>query len=148
MKKGITIIAAIALIAFLGFAFTSKKEAVKSDKSGIEFFNGTWQEALTLAKKENKLIFLDAYAAWCGPCKMMANSIFVKQEAGNFYNKNFINYKMDMEKHKDGPRLARKYGLTAYPTLYIVNTNEEIAKASVGYLDLQKLLHFGKSAIQ
>ena len=74
--------------------------------------------------------------------------VFVEAEAGAFFNQNFINFKMDMEKHKDGPRLARKYRLTAYPTLYFVNANEDIAKYSVGYLTLQKLLNFGKSAVQ
>ncbi len=35
---------------------------------GIEFFKGTWEEALAEAKKQDKILFVDAYAKWCGPC--------------------------------------------------------------------------------
>ncbi|MBW6479654.1 MAG: thioredoxin family protein [Bacteroidales bacterium] len=41
---------------------------------GMVFFTGTWDEALAQAKKENKLIFLDIYASWCAPCKMLKNN--------------------------------------------------------------------------
>ena len=62
-------------------------------QSGIEFFHGSWDEALELAKKEHKAIFMDAYAEWCGPCKRMAKNIFTQKEVGDFFNKHFINVK-------------------------------------------------------
>ncbi|HHV86457.1 MAG TPA: thioredoxin, partial [Petrimonas sp.] len=34
---------------------------------GITFFEGTWDQTVNEAKKENKLIFVDFYAQWCGP---------------------------------------------------------------------------------
>ena len=67
-------------------------------EEGIKFFEGTWEEALTLAKKEHKIIFVDAYTTWCGPCKQMAKDVFTQKEVGDFYNKSFINVKLDMEK--------------------------------------------------
>ena len=65
---------------------------------GIEFFHGTWAEALEKAKSEERLIFVDAFAAWCGPCKRMAAQTFPDPKAGEFFNANFINLKIDMEK--------------------------------------------------
>ncbi|MDO8970421.1 MAG: thioredoxin family protein, partial [Saprospiraceae bacterium] len=58
---------------------------------GIEFFSGTWPEALEKAKKEELLIFVDAYASWCGPCKRMAAQTFPDPKAGEFFNANFLN---------------------------------------------------------
>ena len=58
---------------------------------GMEFFHGTWEEALAEAKKQEKIIFVDAYAVWCGPCKRMAKNVFTQDRVGEFYNKNFIN---------------------------------------------------------
>jgi len=151
MKK---IIVGLLAVAFVGFAFTTKQNdevKVKFEKSaevvGIDFFHGTWEEALTKAKKENKLIFLDAYAAWCGPCKRMARTTFMNKEVGDFFNKNFINYKMDMEKHADGKRLSQKYRLTAYPTLFFIDAKENVAHKTVGGLNNSQAISFGKEAL-
>ncbi len=60
--------------------------------------NPTWTTVLAQAKKENKMIFLDAYATWCGPCKQMDSEVYTNSAVANFYNANFINVKYDMEK--------------------------------------------------
>jgi len=39
---------------------------------GMTFVEKPFDELLALAKKEDKVIFIDAYTTWCGPCKMMA----------------------------------------------------------------------------
>ena len=70
---------------------------------GIIFFEGTWKEALEKAKKEDKLVFVDSYTTWCGPCIKMAKNVFTQESVGSFYNQNFINIKLDMEK-EDGVR--------------------------------------------
>jgi thiol:disulfide interchange protein len=49
-----------------------------SAQDGIQFFGGSWDEAIETAKKEHKLIFMDAYAEWCGPCKRMAKEVFTQ----------------------------------------------------------------------
>ncbi|HIP35711.1 MAG TPA: DUF255 domain-containing protein [Crocinitomix sp.] len=149
MKK---ILLSVVTVALIGFAFTNKvneeTSKLQTKVPGIEFFHGTWEEALAKSKKENKLIFMDAYASWCGPCKMMAKNTFTKEEVGDFFNKNFINVKMDMEKHKEGRRLSQKYGLRAYPTLYFINAKEEVKHVSIGYLKPKQLIEQGKLALQ
>jgi thiol:disulfide interchange protein len=152
MKK---IFIGVLALGMLGFAFTSKslnKNAeVKLEKTesvkGIEFFNGTWEEALAKAETENKLIFLDAFAAWCGPCKRMAATTFVDGSVGKFFNKNFINYKMDMEKHADGRRLSQKFHLTAYPSLYFLDGKEQVKHKIVGGQSVTGLINEGKAAV-
>jgi len=47
-----------------------------------------WQDIVAMAKQENKLIFLDAYASWCGPCKWMAANMFTNDTIADYYNKN------------------------------------------------------------
>lgn len=95
----------------------------KSETSqGIHFQNITFEQALEKAKAENKPIFLDAYAVWCGPCKYMANTVFTKPEAGDWFNPRFINVKFDMEAG-EGIELAQKFKVTAYPTFLILDSN-------------------------
>ena len=38
---------------------------------GINFEKSSFETLLAKAKKEKKLVFVDAYAVWCGPCKLM-----------------------------------------------------------------------------
>ena len=68
------------------------------------------EEACKKAKTENKPIFLDCYTSWCGPCKMMANEVFTLKEAGDYFNKNFVCVKTDMEKG-GGPAIGKQYGV-------------------------------------
>ena len=86
---------------------------------GMEFFHGTLEEAKAKAKEEGKPIFVDAYAVWCGPCKRMAKQVFTTPEAGAFYNANFVNMKLDMERG-EGLKFRQKYPVSAFPTLYYI----------------------------
>ena len=113
---------------------------------GIEFFHGKWSEALEKAKKEEKLIFVDAYAKWCGPCKRMAAETFTQQKAGEFFNKHFICMKMDMEE-QENIEFIEKYPVGSYPTLLFIDDKGKIVKKTVGYQDLKSLLSFGKSVL-
>ena len=85
---------------------------------GINFSDKSVDELLKQAKKQNKLIFVDMYTVWCGPCKHMAKNIFTQSEAGEYFNENFINLKLDAE--KEGKEFARKYNVTAYPTFFFI----------------------------
>jgi thiol-disulfide isomerase/thioredoxin len=114
---------------------------------GIEFFHGTFKEAVARAEKEEKLIFMDAFAEWCGPCKRMAATTFKDESVGKFFNDNFVNIKVDMEKG-EGPELAGKFPVRAYPTLMFINGKGELEKQSVGALDAAGLLGLAKSILK
>ena len=73
---------------------------------GISFQKGNWKEILAMAKKEKKLVFIDNYTSWCGPCKKMVKEVFPMQAVGDFYNANFVCYKLDWEKG-DGVEVAK-----------------------------------------
>lgn len=90
----------------------------------IKFEEGNFASVIEKAGKENKLIFIDCYTSWCGPCKKMAAVIFPSKEAGDFMNSRFINFKADMEKG-EGIRIREKYGVNAFPTLLILKSNGE-----------------------
>ena len=64
-------------------AFKTNKDPVLP---GIVFFKGSLKDAKAKAKKENKLIFIDCYTTWCGPCKNMSKKTFVNKEVGEYYN--------------------------------------------------------------
>ena len=138
----------IGITTYAGTHLAKKKQShtitKEKTETGIHFFKGSWKEALAEAKSEKKLIFLDAYASWCSPCKMMARGTFTKKEVGDFFNANFINVKMDMEKNADGIRLSNKYNLRAYPTLYFIDHKEKLIHQELGYQKPKQLISIGK----
>jgi thiol-disulfide isomerase/thioredoxin len=113
---------------------------------GIDFFHGSWEEALELSKKEGKPIFVDAYAKWCGPCKRMAATTFKDKKVGEFFNQNFINVKMDCEE-PEGISFRRKYPVSAYPTLYFIDEKGEVIHSSVGGKDVNGILKLAEFAL-
>ena len=113
---------------------------------GIEFSKADWNGILAQAKKENKIVFVDAYTTWCGPCKKMAREVFPQPRVGEFYNANFVNAKIDMERG-EGPQLAAKYEVSAYPTYLFVSPDGELLHKNLGYLPAPKFIDVGKAAI-
>jgi thioredoxin 1 len=116
-------------------------------KGGIEFFTGKWAETLAKAKKENKLIFLDIYATWCGPCKKLKRNTFTNKKVGAYFNANFINVTLDGE-DGEGISLANKYAITSYPTLFFINGDGKVISQAVGYLNANEIIRFGKSVVK
>ncbi len=84
MKKTLknSLLLVMAMLVAIQVTTAKDNAPIKEGKEGIQFFKGTWQEALAKAKKTNKLLFVDAFATWCGPCKMMDKKVFVKKEVG------------------------------------------------------------------
>jgi thiol:disulfide interchange protein len=122
-----------------------QKQPTKESKH-IVFSGNSWNEVLKQAAVENKYIFVDAYASWCGPCKMLRLTTFKNSQAALFYNRNFINISIDMEKGQ-GPQLASQWRLQAYPTLIIFNPKGEPVLGTVGYINADDLIRFGQEAL-
>lgn len=140
MKK----LVGLVLIALVGisFAFTSNKPA---EEDGIAFKSITVEQAMAQAKKSGKLIFVDCYTSWCGPCKRMAATAFKDPEVASVFNDQFINIKVEMEKDAEGPDMARKYSVNAYPTLLVIDGNGKIVKKIVGGQSADGLLRIASS---
>lgn len=135
--------------SFLLFTFGTPVHAqdLNTDNSKIVFMEDDWHGALKQAAAQHKYIFVDAYATWCGPCKMLKATTFRNKKAAEFYNRNFINVAIDMEKGL-GPQLAAQWGMQAYPTLIIFNSKGEAVLGTVGYIKAPDLIRFGEAALK
>ena len=114
-------------------------------QDGINFQQITFKEILAKAKAEKKLIFIDAFAVWCGPCKLMEKNIFPLPSVKEYYNANFINARFDMEKG-EGRELALKYGIRSYPTFLFLNGDGEVVMKNYGYMSEKDFLTIAKEA--
>lgn len=135
----------VVLLAVAGATLMSQAKNIEPE-GGIEFYHGSWDQAIRKAKSENKLIFVDAYTSWCGPCKWMAANTFTDAQVGEYFNRHFINVKMDMERG-EGPAFARRFRVAAYPTLLFLDGNENVVLRSMGSKPAQEFLDLGKQAV-
>jgi len=113
-----------------------------TDSKGIIFHqNESWERILELARKENKLIFMDCYTTWCSPCKALAKEVFPRSEVGDFFNPRFINVQYDMEKG-DGKMLNDKYKqyIIGYPTMLLIDKDGKVLQQMAGYQEPDKLI--------
>lgn len=133
----------IILIALLAFSFSFTSNA----QEGIEFENGSWAEIMQKGKDENKLVFVDFYTQWCGPCFAMAEEVFVLPTVYSFYNSNFVNAKIDAE-DGEGIDLAKKYGVKSYPTFVFIDANTgDVVHRSSSRQEAETFIYTGKSAL-
>ncbi len=108
-------------------------------KGGIQFFSGSWSQLLQEAQRQKRPIFVDVYAEWCRPCKMLERNTFPNPELGAYVTKSYIAYRLDGEKG-EGPKIANQYRVRAYPTmLFLDPTGKELGR-QVGYVDAPTLL--------
>lgn len=119
---------------------------VYAQNRSIKFQEGEWSSILKKASKKDKLIFLDCYTSWCGPCKMLANTVFTNDTVADFFNKHFICTKMDMEKG-EGPDIAKRYGVAAYPTLLFIDGEGNLVHNLTGLQKPARLIEEGSIAL-
>ena len=88
---------------------------------------------------KNGTVFVDFYADWCGPCKMMAPIVEeIEQELKEI---KFI--KVNVDEAED---IAMRYGIMSIPTFYLFKDGELLRK-TVGGHSKQEMVDFIKNSI-
>ena len=124
MKKQI-FTALAALLALPGLAQTN-------------FRSITFDEALAAAKAENKMVFIDFYTDWCGPCKAMARDVFPQKAVGDYMNEKFVCIKLNAE--KEGKEFADLYKVEYFPTFIVLDTDKKVIVTKIGFEEGQAFI--------
>ena len=106
---------------------------------GINYFKGSFDDALQEASKQSKPVFIYGYTGWCGYCTKMNKSTFKEKEVNDYMNTNYINLSYDMEKG-EGVYIASKYGLRSYPAYVILSKDGELREIRFGYMRADKFM--------
>lgn len=143
MRK-LQLISLLLVVVALSSCSGSKK--LGEEKLQIQFEKSdVLTDAIEKAQSKNAPIFIDFYTTWCLPCRVMDEEVFSQKGVINFYNKNFVNMKVNAEKN-NGPNLKFLYGIQGYPTFVVVDHNGTEIKRHQGSLTYSGLLEFGRSA--
>lgn len=104
--------------------------AAYANGQGVIFQKITLEEATKQAQKEQKLIFMDVYTDWCGPCKWMDKEVFTNDTLAEFMNAHYINLKIDAE--KEGVALSKRFEVVGFPTFIFLNDKGQLLQKEIG----------------
>lgn len=105
--------------------------SVMSFTQGMYFEDISVKEALVKAEKEKKLVFVDMCATWCIPCKMVAKTLFMEPDVGDYFDAHFVSVKCDIDT-EEGKILKKKYGVRRVPTFLILQPDGEVRHWMLG----------------
>ncbi len=104
----------------------------------------SFEKALQKAKSGEKLVFVDFYTTWCGPCKRLDKTTWKDDKVKAWLKERTIPLKINAEVQTD---LAKKYRIQAYPTLLFIHPDGEIAHRVTGYRDADEFLKSCEDAV-
>lgn len=120
-------------------------------KSQVQFVEvSTLQEMEALQKKASDqmlMLFVDVYATWCGPCKMMDQQVYTDPSVADFMNAQFVNVRLDGECDY-GRQYVAEQQLEGYPTMYIFSDEGERVSKIVGFTPAEELVVTLKSTTE
>ncbi|MEQ8473803.1 MAG: thioredoxin family protein [Marinoscillum sp.] len=115
-------------------------------QGGISFQDMEWNDALTKAKNDGKLLFVEGYVEWSEPCGILEEYTLTDKEVGEFYNKNFVNIRLDME-DLPGIQIGDDYEVVSYPVMLFLNGDGKLVHRGCGAIDSEEFLVLGKDAL-
>jgi thioredoxin-related protein len=137
-----------------------KTQMTSTNHAGIQWAdNLNWLQVKEKAKAENKYIFLDCFATWCGPCKQMDKYVYTSDSAADYLNQRFIAVKVQMDRttkdneqvkgwYQDAQSIAKECRIEAYPTFVFLSPTGVVVHREIGYKNVTDLIEMAQAAIK
>ena len=127
-----------ALAASALFLGTMHAADAAAEEAGVRFRPLAFEAACQAASAEKKIVFIDFFTSWCGPCKELDKTTWLDAAVGTLLRDKAVALKIDAE--KEGKDLARRYKINAYPTLLLLQPDGTELDRIVGYRPADKFM--------
>lgn len=106
-------------------------ECAKAKPHGpLAWFEDDYASALACAKSRNVPVVLDLWAPWCHTCLSMQNTVFTDTSFAASADK-FVFAALDTDREAHAS-IIEKFPLSAWPTFYVIDANENVLARFVG----------------
>lgn len=129
-----------ALLLWLGLAPLFALAAENAAFFSALPFDAAREKAAT----EHKIVFIDFYTTWCGPCKELDATTWQAPAVVALLSEKAISLKIDAEMERD---LAERYHVDAYPTLLLLKPDGTEIDRIVGYREPAKFMEEFNAAL-
>jgi len=117
----------------------------------VEFVEVTTAEEMRAvqqkASDQQLMLFVDVYATWCGPCKLMDKEVYTDPVVADYMNANFVNVRMDGETEY-GRVYASEQHLEGYPSMFIFSREGEPVSRIMGFTPSEELVASLRSTVE
>lgn len=124
--------------------------SIISSFAQVEFLEVTsaaeMREAQQRASDQQLMMFVDVYATWCGPCKLMDQQVYTDHTVADYMNANFVNVRLDGESEY-GRIYATEQRLEGYPSMFIFSREGEPVSKVIGFTPPEELVQSLKSTV-
>lgn len=123
---------------------SAQNEINENSKDGIQFYSGSVDSAVILAKQESKPMFIMVHASWCSVCKKMKKEVLPQKELGDIYNSHFINVMVDFDS-EEGKMVKKQFEVVGTPTFLYLTADGELLNKTSGFQETSELVAAAKN---
>ena len=105
----------------------------------INFLRGALSEAVKRSETEKKPVMIDFITDWCRWCDTLDARTYSDPGVSSYVSEHVIPIKIDAEKG-EGIEIAKKYGVSAYPTIIFIRSDGEEIDRILGYVPAEPFL--------
>src|SRR5262249_52971191 len=121
----------------LGLMIMTGCGSAENDASNPLFHRISLDQALSKAKADKKLVMIDFYADWCGPCQMLDDTTWKDSKVRSWLREKAVAIKVDVDKEKS---ITNKYNVNSFPTLMFLKPDGSEIGRLVGFHSPEEFL--------
>lgn len=133
------IVFTVRFFSFIGALFLYLMSACTT--YAIPFFTGTYEQALTKSRDENKKLLLYFTAKWCGPCRYMEKNVFDNDTVTTVFGSEYLALKIDADAW-NSKSLLDEYHASALPTFVILTSGGVVERRTEGRMSVAQFSEF------